>query len=274
MLKFFLIAILFVSSAGAYATVTAEWTLSDSGALSYVVTAAEPRPLDPDGILKCGNFLQSPQCYVQARIGFPGDTVSKDYIQIKGDQRFSTVVSTWVASGPRGYIGNWSYLVEKNGGVAPCIMFDLYSDSRGGVGVVGTFGSTCTGSATPPPIKPPPPPLSCYLMNNIVLQHGTLAADEVTGHRAQTTARVYCTGAARVRLKVLSYQGGEDYNVKLRSDGSLVSLLSINGTSGSALLDVPAIGGKEVTFSSLLLAYAPLSSGSFSGSAVAVVEVI
>ncbi|HID9898598.1 hypothetical protein ACI2JW_21495 [Serratia ureilytica] len=273
MLKFFLIAILWVVSAGAYATVTIEWTLSDSGTLSYLVTAAEPRPLDPDGILKCGSFLQSPKCNIRSRYGF-SNIISNDYVQIKGDQKFSTVVSTWLASGPRGYINNWPELVEKNGGVAPCIMFDLNSDLTGGAGTRGTFGSTCFGTATPPPIKPPPPPLSCYLMNNIVLQHGTLAADEVTGHRAQTTARVYCTGAARVRLKVLSYQGGEDYNVKLRSDGSLVSLLSINGTSGSALLDVPAIGGKEVTFSSLLLAYAPLSSGSFSGSAVAVVEVI
>ncbi|RJK69043.1 hypothetical protein CMV60_02140 [Serratia marcescens] len=114
------------------------------------------------------------------------------------------------------------------------------------------------------------------MSGNIDLRHGMLADSEVTGNRAESTAYVYCSGAAKVKVRALSSVGSDSYTVNLRADGSLKSMLSVNGVVGNAgvTLDVPGGGWKGVSFSSLLIAAGTPVPGNFSGSAVAVVDVI
>ncbi|CAI1763411.1 hypothetical protein OX886_22990 [Serratia marcescens] len=136
------------------------------------------------------------------------------------------------------------------------------------------LGSTCDGSINPP--EPPKPEVSCSMSGNIDLRHGSLADSEVTGNRAESTAYVYCSGAAKVKVRALASVGSDSYTVNLRADGSLKSMLSVNGVVGNAgvTLDVPGGGWKAATFSSLLIAAGTPAPGDFSGSAVAVVDVL
>ncbi|MGQ6473140.1 MrpH family fimbial adhesin [Serratia sp. IR-2025] len=136
------------------------------------------------------------------------------------------------------------------------------------------LGSTCDGSINPP--EPPKPPVSCYMNGDVYLRHGSLADSEVTGNRAESTAYVYCTGAAKVKVRAIPSVGSDSYTVNLRPDGSLTSVLSVNNVvgNGGVTLDVPGVGGKAVTFSSILIAAGTPAPGSFSGSAVAVVDIL
>ena len=132
------------------------------------------------------------------------------------------------------------------------------------------LGSTCDGSINPP--EPPKPQVSCYMDGNIYLRHGSITDSEVAGNRAESTAYVYCTGDAKVKVRALSSVGSDSYMVNLRADGSLKSLLSVNGTAGNGgiTLEVPGTRGAAVTFSSLLIPSGTPTPGDFSGSAVAV----
>lgn len=136
------------------------------------------------------------------------------------------------------------------------------------------LGSTCDGGINPP--EPPKPQVSCSMSSNIYLRHGTLADNEVTGNRAESTTYVYCTGAAKVKVRALAAVGSDSYTVNLRADGSLKSVLGVNGFVGNSgvMLDVPSSGGKAVTFSSFLIAAGTPAPGDFSGSAVAVVDIL
>ncbi|PNU37664.1 hypothetical protein C2M04_23445 [Serratia marcescens] len=114
------------------------------------------------------------------------------------------------------------------------------------------------------------------MIGDIYLRHGSLADSEVMGNRAESTAYVYCTGAAKVKVRALAAVGSDSYTVNLRSDGSLKSMLSVNGIVGNSgvTLNVPGGGGNTVTFSSLLIAAGIPAPGDFSGSAVAVVDIL
>ncbi|HEJ0329695.1 hypothetical protein QTO19_18220 [Serratia marcescens] len=139
------------------------------------------------------------------------------------------------------------------------------------------LGSTCDGAINPPePPEPPEPPVSCYLNGNIYLQHGALADSDVAGNRAETVAYVICTRAAKVKVRALSSVGSDSYLVNLRADGSLKSMLAVNGFAGNGgvTLDVSGTSAQPVTFSSLLISSGTPAPGDFSGSAVAVVDII
>ncbi|HGM5574392.1 TPA: hypothetical protein ACKP8B_002527 [Serratia marcescens] len=140
---------------------------------------------------------------------------------------------------------------------------------------MGTLASTCAGTVNPPP-EPPTPPASCYLSGNIYLQHGPVVDGEVNSSKANAVVRIYCTKATRVKVRALSSVGSDSAMVNLRADGSLKSMLTVEGYvgNGGVQLDVPGSGGRDVTFSSQLLAGGVPAPGDFSGSAVAVVDIL
>ncbi|MFO6502157.1 hypothetical protein ACLD9R_16855 [Serratia marcescens] len=248
-----------------------DWQLSSDGyEMRYTILSVNSRLTDVSKV-NCG-LLAS--CYVFMR----GDNVaySRSFPKMssfRGMHTVKSVADAWGRTSPSGVITNWSKLVEKANG-RPCFAFDMRGSTGG-----GSFGDTCGGSATPPPVtpKPPEPQVSCYLSGNIYLQHGSLADSEVAANKANTTARVYCTGAAKVKVRALSSIGSDSYMVNLRSDGSLQSLLTVNGVVGNGngvLLDVPGLSGKDVVFSSMLITSGTPAPGDFSGSAVAVVDIL
>lgn len=244
------------------------WQLSSDGyQMNYTILSVNSRLLPTDQ-MNCGLFAS---CYVHMR----GDNIaySKDFpkMSYRGMQKIKAMVDAWGRTSPSGVIINWTKLVEKVNG-PPCFAFDM----RGGVTGGGSFAETCGGSATPPPTtpKPPEPQISCYMSGNIYLQHGSLADSAVQAHQADTTARIYCTGAARVKVSAMSSIGSGSYMVNLRADGSLKSILTVNGVAGNTSLDVPGMAGRDVVFSSTLLTSGIPAPGDFSGSAVAVVDII
>lgn len=77
-------------------------------------------------------------------------------------------------------------------------------------------------------------------------------------------------------MRALSSVGTNNVMVNLRADGSLRSMLAVNGFAGNGgvTLDVSAASAQPVTFSSLLISSGTPAPGDFSGSAVAVVDII
>lgn len=136
--------------------------------------------------------------------------------------------------------------------------------------------STCDGSATPPPISPPLPPekVICTLSDNSTLDHGTLSASAVVGHSTDVFSMLFCTGKATAKIKVTDGKGSD--MLKLADNGSLYSTLKVNGQKGSIGINIsiPGEGGAPLLFSSELSVNGTPSSGSFSASAVATVEVL
>ncbi len=214
--------------------------------------------------MNCGSLLQTPKCSIFARTTF--GWAERTTVPLKGMQTTSTVLDAWLRLKPRGFIPEWG--AHSN----PCLVFDL---EGGAGGIKGTFASSCVGTVNPPP-EPPTPPASCYLSGNIYLQHGPVVDGEVNSSKANAVVRIYCTKATRVKVRALSSVGSDSAMVNLRADGSLKSMLTVEGYvgNGGVQLDVPGSGGRDVTFSSQLLAGGVPAPGDFSGSAVAVVDIL
>jgi hypothetical protein len=264
--------VIFVGWAGySYAyDVEINWQPSSDGRTMNFKVLSVNSKIPDSYTMNCGLFAS---CFVTMRGGSlsSGATFTINYPKMsafRGTQSVKKMGNAWGATSPSGYIANWGEIVEKAGKV--CIEFWVISPS-------GYFASTCDGNATPPPMpKPPEPPVSCYVGQGIYLQHGSLADSEVLGNRANATAYVYCTGNAKVRVRALASVGSDNYMVNLRADGSLKSLLTVNNVvgNGGVVLDVPGGSTKEVMFSSSLVTSGTPAPGGFSGSAVAVVDIL
>ncbi|CAI1078238.1 Uncharacterised protein [Serratia proteamaculans] len=270
----FCLTIIFCHQAYSFvnANVTVDWQLAQGGeVLRFNILSVDP--IRNDSIFDCGGILSKPKCQIMIARGGRFTPPYNVFLPLKGKQTFTTLIDTWSKSLPAsGAIADWGKWVKENNGKAPCIVFDAVSDGNYGE----SFASSCNGTVTPPPVDPPEPPVSCYLNGNIYLQHGTLAADNVTGDKTDTVANLYCTRAAKVKLQALASLGGNSNVVNLRADGSLKSSLSVGGYAGNdgVLLDVPGTGGKAVTFSSVLISNGALVPGSFTGSGVAVLDIL
>lgn len=258
-----LCAALLLSGAVARADVTVVWTPANDGkGMEYEVIAAQPPSFwDPNTRKDCGALWQSPQCVVVT--GTLGGWWEETAVPIKGKQTPQAILAAWMQLKPRGYISDWYLLSDPK----RCLIFELRNR--------GTFANSCVGTVNPPP-EPPTPPASCYLSGNIYLQHGPVADGEVNSSKANAVVRIYCTKATRVKVRALSSVGSGSAMVNLRADGSLKTMLTVEGYvgNGGVQLDVPGTGGRDVIFSSQLLAGGIPAPGDFSGSAVAVVDIL
>lgn len=270
--QFFKGVVLIIWAGCCYADVQVTWEPSNDGSvMKFRVISANSNPFPADFSLGCGLFSK---CFVNVHVGYFNTIyTSPDIPSSPGNQKASTLIARWATTSPVVVISNWGKLVEMNGGVAPCVVFNLSGAVSGGNGF-GSFGSSCDGTVNPP--EPPKPPVSCYLNGNVYLQHGALAETDVSGNRAETVAYVVCTGAAKVKVRALSSVGSDSYLVSLRADGSLKSMLAVNGFAGNGgvMLDVSGASAQPVTFSSLLIPSGAPAPGDFSGSAVAVVDIM
>lgn len=256
-----------------YAGINIDWSLENGGALlRFTIFSADFTDAPGDWEVDCGGIFSRPECKITMSPGGIAAPVYSFDLPQKNKQKASALVAYWASTLPKtGAIVDWDKWVKLNGGTSPCIVFYV------GTNNTGWFADSCSGSVTEPPvIEPPKPPVSCSMNGNIDLRHGSIAESEVTGNRADSTAYVYCSGAAKVKVRALAAVGNDSYTVNLRADGSLKSMLSVNGFvgNGGVMLDVPGGGGKAVTFSSLLIATGTPAPGDFSGSAVAVVDII
>ncbi|HID9396042.1 TPA: hypothetical protein ACXIY6_004350 [Serratia marcescens] len=256
-----------------YAGVNVDWSLESGGALlRFTIFSADFSGAPRDWDLDCGGILSRPKCKITMSPGGFADPVYSFDLPQKNKQKASALVAYWASNLPKtGAIVDWDKWVKLNGGKSPCIVFYV------GTNNTGWFANSCSGSVTEPPvIEPPVSPVSCYMNGDIYLRHGSLADSEASGHRAEGVAYIYCSGAAKVKVRALSAVGSDSYTVNLRADGSLKSILSVNGSvgSGGVTLEVPGGGAKDVTFTSILIAGGIPAPGDFSGSAVAVVDII
>ncbi|EPX2177047.1 TPA: hypothetical protein ACKQD3_000859 [Serratia marcescens] len=254
------------------AGVDVDWKLENGGALlRFTVLSADFAGAPKESMVDCGRL----QCLITMYPGGWGDPAYTFALPDKDKKLNSELVASWNRLLPdSGAIANWDQWVKNNGGKAPCIIF--YVGTKAAPLAGGWFADSCTGSVTEPPVEPPPQPVSCYLNGNIYLQHGALADSDVAGNRAETVAYVICTRAAKVKVRALSSVGSDSYLVNLRADGSLKSMLAVNGFAGNGgvTLDVSGASAQPVTFSSLLISSGTPAPGDFSGSAVAVVDII
>ncbi len=151
-----------------------------------------------------------------------------------------------------------------------CITMGVHSNGWGNT----ALASTCGGGITPPP-DPTPPKVICSLSGDVILDHGTLAAAAISGNSVSNYSMLSCTGVATVNVKVADGSGSD--TLKLIADGSLKSKLKINGKDGKTGLNISVPNSSAVVplvFSSELSTSGSISSGSFSASAVATVDVI
>ncbi|HAT4913341.1 TPA: hypothetical protein I9742_002940 [Serratia marcescens] len=265
--KVFIIVVFLLVPNAFSAMVNIDWKLDSTGKImNYKVLSAD-YPEGDNTSYDCGGWIFKPKCKVVLYLdaGWPIDTY---WLPLKGKQSSRNLVASW-ALPVSGTINDWDKWVQT--GLPPCIFIQLANDLN-----AASFANSCSGGVTVPPVKPPQPQVSCSISGAIYLQHGSLTDSEVHGHRTNSTARVYCTGVAKVKVSALSGIGTDSALVKLRADGSLQSILSVNGFMGSsgAFLDVPGPSGKDVEFSSTLFTAGKLAAGDFSGSAVAVIDIL
>ncbi|MGP3070573.1 MrpH family fimbial adhesin [Serratia nevei] len=148
------------------------------------------------------------------------------------------------------------------------ICFGLkYSQSNLGVKVVP--GSTCVD------LIPGPPTNSCYMDGPINLDHGSISISDLSGSTTSQVVNIRCLVSSLVNISIITGNGGE--SIKLNSQGSLMSTVSVNGKVGpnGSVISVPGgAGGKNVEFKSTLKTNGVVSAGEHSGSATAVLNVM
>ncbi|MGH8816165.1 MAG: hypothetical protein ACREX5_06190, partial [Achromobacter pestifer] len=138
-----------------------------------------------------------------------------------------------------------------------CIGFTAAFTGSNIGGIIGPVG-TCSAVIAPP--------LKCDVKGKSTIDHGTLTDDRVDGHIATTQLMVECTGMSKINVSLVDVDSD---GVRLRSDGSLYSKITINnrvvGDSGELF---PIDNMLTLDVSSQLSAKGDVAPGPFSGSAV------
>lgn len=111
------------------------------------------------------------------------------------------------------------------------------------------------------------PALQCDIKGNTLLDHHVVFDDAINGNEAETQLQLTCSGISQVKATAATE---DPKGIKLKADGSLYSVLSINGK--------PASDGVKVNVEPGLITYINLKStlaqkgqvepGPFSGSTV------
>jgi hypothetical protein len=162
-------------------------------------------------------------------------------IQINGDEKvciYSSAGGSW-RQGTTGYpIG-----VPFYGSSLPC-------DYGGGAGG----------------IQPPVKPASCSI-SNILFDHGSITSDELNGAKASLQKTIQCTQKATVKIKIQN-----SGKINLNNDGSLYSIISIDGNDGEATMLINT--EKNVNFTSSIYYKGNDSlTGGFNNSSVLSLEI-
>ncbi|WP_288500024.1 hypothetical protein [uncultured Erwinia sp.] len=96
------------------------------------------------------------------------------------------------------------------------------------------------GGGVEPPIKP----ASCSI-ENIFFDHGSVISGELNGKNSSLQQTVECTQKSTVRIRIQN-----DGKIKLNTDGSLYSVISIDGNDGEATMVID--NTKKIDFTSTL----------------------
>ncbi|MNO57633.1 hypothetical protein D3C76_481740 [compost metagenome] len=139
-----------------------------------------------------------------------------------------------------------------------CITFTYAAIGPSIGGAVSRFGP-CT------PVMAPT--LQCQLTGDTTINHKNLSDNEVNGAKASTQLNLQCQGPSSVTVST----SRTDYSgVKLRSDGSLYSKITINGMDAYRGIDVQVSKGQiaKLNITSTLSTRGTVAPGEFSGSTV------
>lgn len=153
-----------------------------------------------------------------------------------------------------------SVLVSKQSNVTSdmCLSFSI-----------ATIGPMIGGAISPfgPCARVKAPMLQCEISGDSTIDHKSLTDTQLNGARASIQLTVLCRGPSSVTITTSSTNY---YGVKLRSDGSLYSRISINGRDASYGTYLPVRDNlpTPIEVTSNLVTYGTVAPGSFSGSTV------
>lgn len=145
-----------------------------------------------------------------------------------------------------------------------CIGFSAAMSGPNLGGMYGVFGSCARVIA---------PALKCDISGDTNIDHGRLADNALQGKRSQTQLSLRCTGPTSVRV---STSKTDSEGVRLRSDGSLFSKITVNGrdVSGGSGDEFPVYQDRptQLDIVSTLVTRGTVSLGKFSGSTIITVN--
>ncbi|PNG38721.1 hypothetical protein BK640_00750 [Pseudomonas protegens] len=100
-----------------------------------------------------------------------------------------------------------------------------------------------------------------------MIDHKSLMDNAVDGATASTQVYVQCRGPASMTV---STSRSDSYGVRLKSDGSLYSKITVNGKDATAGINVPITQDQftPLTITSTLVKRGNVTPGQFSGSTV------
>lgn len=115
------------------------------------------------------------------------------------------------------------------------------------------------------------PSLQCDITGYAVIDHKSLMDNAVDGATASTQVYVQCHGPASLAV---STSRTDSYGVRLKSDGSLYSKITVNGQDATAGINVPITQGlaTPLTITSTLVKRGNVTPGQFSGSTVVTIS--
>lgn len=153
-----------------------------------------------------------------------------------------------------------SLLVPKGTSVSNefCISF-AFAEVTGTIGGGYNLYGPCARTAKPT--------LQCDIGGNSIINHGAVNEMAIDGNGAGTTLRLSCTGVSSV---IVSASKGSASGIKLRTDGSLYSKLTIDGKSAADGVSIKVEEGLStpVLVKSTLFSKGTVEPGEFSGSTV------
>ncbi|MCL9657638.1 hypothetical protein [Pseudomonas protegens] len=134
-------------------------------------------------------------------------------------------------------------------------------------------GPTIGGALNPfgPCHRVAAPSLQCDITGYAVIDHKSLMDNAVDGATASTRVYVQCRGPASMTV---STSRSDSYGVRLKSDGSLYSKITVNGKDATVGINVPITQGlaTPLTITSTLVKRGKVTPGQFSGSTVVTIS--
>lgn len=261
-MRLLLLLVLFSGNALAASRADVEWMWDGTDNLDFVITDMKS---DDPRILNCGTSSKK-KCYFEMTLGNPSpiaELIWKDTVGISGKQSIEDVTYQYVYIDRK--IPKSGRITRYNG--KDCITVYLRVENADAT----MFANSCSGSLTPPP-PPPPPPVNCNILNNLIISHGEISAQELSGHQRSGEIRLQCSRDATVKLYARAYDGTNV--IKLGNNSGITSQLSINGTNGAVGYKQKVAGGRTYTITVDSMLKGKSEAGNFSGSGVFVLDVI